>query len=317
MFINKKKNPLVSVIIPTYKRNELIERAIDSVLKQTYNNIEIIIIDDNGNNIYRKKTKNKIQKYLKFGNVLYYQHKINKGGSQARNTGIKLAKGKFITFLDDDDYYLPNRIEILLKNFDVDDFDAVISSMYRENIYGKKINVDSNYCRGSNLKEFILEGNIYTSMILIKKDFIKKIGGFDPIPRFQDKLFMIKFFENNGRARLLKDQLHVMVEHENERITFLSPEKGRLSHKILFNKIIKHRKLFSKKEWRRVKYIYYYGLSSVSAQGNLKNRILCLLYFTKLIFFFIKDKRYSKIKLLFRCFIPQIVYRKVKNIQKS
>ena len=102
----------VSVIIPTYNRAESLKRAIDSVLNQTYKNVEIIVVDDNNpNTTYREENEKSIKKYYgENEKVKYIKHPENKNGAAARNTGIRNATGKYITFLDDDDYFMNNRI---------------------------------------------------------------------------------------------------------------------------------------------------------------------------------------------------------------
>src|SRR5690625_1857772 len=112
------KQPLVSVIIPTYKRPRMLTRALKSVLMQTYKNIEVIIVDDNDENSeYRKQTINFMKEYKSNPIIKYIKHKKNKGGSEARNTGIYKATGKYISFLDDDDEYMPTKIEKQVKKF--------------------------------------------------------------------------------------------------------------------------------------------------------------------------------------------------------
>lgn len=96
-------NGMVSVIIPTYYRNEQLRRAIESTLSGTYEHIEIIVIDDSGESHARKVAKDY--------NVDYIAHKKNRGGNPARNTGIEVASGTYIQFLDDDDKLLPTKIE--------------------------------------------------------------------------------------------------------------------------------------------------------------------------------------------------------------
>ncbi len=100
--------PLVTIYIPTYNRVELLKRAIDSVLTQTYKNIEIIIVDDCSPDttiqFLEKLTK-------KDSRVRYFQNEKNSGACVSRNKAILEAKGEFITGLDDDDYFLPNRVE--------------------------------------------------------------------------------------------------------------------------------------------------------------------------------------------------------------
>ena len=96
--------PLVSVIIPTYKRSKSLNRAIDSVLSQTYPNIEIIVVDDNGKGSkYQLETEKSLEKYIKTDKIKYIIHDVNRNGSAARNTGFKHSRGEYINFLDDDD----------------------------------------------------------------------------------------------------------------------------------------------------------------------------------------------------------------------
>ena len=109
--------PLVSVIITTYNRQEYLEDAIKSIANQSYKNIEILVIDDGSENNYAQEISEK------FSNCNYY-FKENGGLSSARNYGIKLAKGDYVAFLDDDDFWGNSKIEkqvkILLKNSSVD-----------------------------------------------------------------------------------------------------------------------------------------------------------------------------------------------------
>ena len=95
---------LVSVIIPTYKRKlDFVSKALQSVLNQTYPNIEIVVIDDSPDDFpYRDDIKNYIDG-LKTDKILYIRNEKNLGGSLSRNVGINAAHGDYITFLDDDD----------------------------------------------------------------------------------------------------------------------------------------------------------------------------------------------------------------------
>ena len=96
--------PLVSVILPTYNRARLVSRSINSVLKQTYNNFELIIIDDGSTD----NTKQIINSFND-NRIVYLKHNHNKHASAARNTGIAKSKGELIAFLDDDDQWLPKK----------------------------------------------------------------------------------------------------------------------------------------------------------------------------------------------------------------
>ena len=103
--------PLVSVIIPTYKGQQKLGRAIKSIQKQTYDNIEIIVVDDNDPNTIERHETEEIIKKMSLSNLTYVQHEKNQNGAAARNTGIAVAQGDYVCFLDDDDIYLPTRIE--------------------------------------------------------------------------------------------------------------------------------------------------------------------------------------------------------------
>lgn len=102
------EKPLVSVIIPTYNREIYLDKAINSVTKQTYKNIEIIIVDDGSSFEYAKEICNK------YSNCKYF-YKENGGLSSARNFGVEKSNGELIAFLDDDDLFLPTKIEKQVK----------------------------------------------------------------------------------------------------------------------------------------------------------------------------------------------------------
>ena len=126
--MKNKNNSLVSIIIPTYKRPLMLDRAIESALSQTYYNLEIIVVDDNDENSnFRRETELCMAKYKKKKKVRYIKHRKNLGGSLARNTGIKQSNGKYITFLDDDDEYSPDKVEKQIKKFNESTIENVLS----------------------------------------------------------------------------------------------------------------------------------------------------------------------------------------------
>lgn len=99
--------PTVSVIVPTYNRPELLERALTSIDKQTFKNYEIVVVNDAGVNVWDVVKRHK--------KTVLIEHMENKGLSASRNTGIKASKGKYVTFLDDDDVILPFNFKVLVK----------------------------------------------------------------------------------------------------------------------------------------------------------------------------------------------------------
>lgn len=101
-----KKTPTVSVVIPTFKRPALVRRAIASVLNQTYRDFEIVVVDDGSPDDTRGAVTG-----IRDERVRYLRHERNRGLPASRNTGIKAASGEYIAFLDDDDEWLPEKLE--------------------------------------------------------------------------------------------------------------------------------------------------------------------------------------------------------------
>ena len=98
------QNPLVTVIITAYNTEKYVKQAIESVIGQTYQHLEIIVVDDGSTD----QTGTIAQS---FGDKILYVRQENKGESGARNTGVMRATGEYISFLDADDYYVPEKIE--------------------------------------------------------------------------------------------------------------------------------------------------------------------------------------------------------------
>lgn len=214
-----KDEPLVSIIITTYKRADNIDRAIKSALQQTYSNIEIIVVDDNGmDSPYQKITEKRVEGYVSKKQIKYIPRQHNGGGGEARNTGIEFAKGKYITFLDDDDEYLKEKVSLQVKCLE-DGYDICLSSMIVKKENGVEIFPNWAYSVGDGVKGFILNGNSYTPMIMARSDIIKKSGGFDSVKMLQDHIFMLKMLRLNPNLMAMKEKLYIHHIHSNERVS--------------------------------------------------------------------------------------------------
>lgn len=151
-----QKKPLISVTIATYNRAHLLPRAINSVLNQTYQNFELIIVDDGSTD----QTKEVIKSFTD-ERIIYYRHEKNMGYLTARNTGWDLAKGCYNCQLGDDDELLPNALETIVKKFNE------LSSRGVRFLWFDIINAETETLGGSGLKnegfftyEDILSGKI-------------------------------------------------------------------------------------------------------------------------------------------------------------
>lgn len=101
--------PLVSVIVPTYNRPDTLGESLESITRQTYSNLEILVINDGGQDV-----EEVISRFNAAGNVRYIRHSTNRGPAAAKNSGIRAAGGKYIAYLDDDDIYYPDHVETLV-----------------------------------------------------------------------------------------------------------------------------------------------------------------------------------------------------------
>ena len=209
----KKNNGLVSCIIPTYKRCDMIERAIDSVLNQTYKNIEVIVVNDNvPNDVYSKELQKLMLKYKGNANVKLVSQEEHINGAVARNVGIREAKGEYIAFLDDDDEWLPTKIEKQIKLFRKSETGVVtcLWGAYKNNKLIKKCQIYNE--KDMTFKILSRKVSIFTSTVIMRKDVAIQFGGFDEtLKRHQDLQFLTDASDNTRFAILAEylTKLHV------------------------------------------------------------------------------------------------------------
>lgn len=217
--------PLVSVIIPSFGRPKSLEAAINSILNQTYKNIEIIIVDDNPpESSNRKETSYILDNFLNHQNIIYILHEKNFGGAIARNTGFHSSHGSLITFLDDDDIYHPTKVEEQVNHILNEDLDVSLCSsniVLHDGISGKF----DCHPHGLNLEEFLLFGAAVTPMIMLRRTLFKKIDGFENTPRFQDHVLMIKIHETRAKIGILPLKLYTQNIHAGPRVSYSKNSK--------------------------------------------------------------------------------------------
>lgn len=177
--MKNKEQIVVSAIITTHNRIKLLPRAIDSVLSQTYKNIELIVVNDSSDD----GTKEMLSSYENI-TVINIPKSESHGANYARNLGINASKGDYVAFLDDDDYWLPTKIEKQVQRMEKGGY-VIVSCGYIEEIIredGRAV-FSENVSRSrfdSNMSRKILY-NIYllTSLILIDKEALHRVGLFD------------------------------------------------------------------------------------------------------------------------------------------
>ena len=206
----------VSVIIPTYNRSELLKKAVESLENQSHQNFEIIIIDDCSTDDTAE-----VVKEMNDERILYLRHDTNKGGSEARNTGIKQATGSFIGFLDSDDQWLPDKLERQLKQFEGQpDVGVVYTGVQVIDEHNQPTRKIVPAYKGGILPK-LFESNCIdtTSSVLVKREVLDQVQGFDAsLPSCQDWDLYIRLAQVT-KFDFVKESLVLFYHHSGERIT--------------------------------------------------------------------------------------------------
>ena len=197
---------LVTVIIPTYKRSKVIERAIKSVLNQTYKNIEVIVVDDNAN--FPDERKETFEIVKKYPSIIYIANSKNLGGALARNEGIYKAKGKYIAFLDDDDEYREDKIEKQYKLYKKHENEKVGL------IFSNEKNIDYNE---SLIYQQMIECIAPTSFWFVPKKVLEDIGYFEDTPCKQDSIVLLKILAAGYTVYKVPENLVIFNEHDSSK----------------------------------------------------------------------------------------------------
>lgn len=188
--------PTVSVIIPTYNRAYLLSRAVKNVLAQTYQDFEVIVVDDGSIDNNQEMMEGFNEK-----GIVYIKHPWNKGVSASRNTGIRYAKGKYVAFQDSDDEWLPEKLERQIRIFESagQDTGVVYTGMWRiKNNRKKFVPAHAIKKREGNIHAILLEKDfVGTPTTLIRKECFKTVGMFDEdLRRASDRDMWIRISEH-------------------------------------------------------------------------------------------------------------------------
>lgn len=167
---------LISVIIPTHNRAELLPRAIDSVLKQTISDWELIVVSDGSTD----KT-DEIMKSYSDERINYVSYYPPKGGNEARNTGIEAAKYEYVAFLDDDDEWSDDKLEKQLSTFERDSDVGLVYTGINTIYVEENVSYTSTPKKVGDLSKDIFFMNYIgtTSSVMTKKSLVQEVGAFD------------------------------------------------------------------------------------------------------------------------------------------
>lgn len=217
--------PTVSVIIPTYNRANPLQRTLDSVLEQTYDDLEAIVVDDASTD----ETAAVMESYDD-PRVTFVQHETNEGGSAARNTGIEHAAGEYVAFLDSDDEWRPRKLErqvdLLERRSDewvaaycgvemVPESEPGVIRKLATHLFSRR-RVTEGMEGGEELVRLVLSDDLHTSAgstLIVRSDVVDAVDGFDEsFDRFQDSEFLIRVLQ---RGKLAYVNAPLVRRHES------------------------------------------------------------------------------------------------------
>ncbi|MBI3573830.1 glycosyltransferase [Candidatus Kaiserbacteria bacterium] len=248
-------NPLVSVVIPTKNRPELLKRALTSVVAQTYKDFEAIVVDDGDGSAAAMVAS--------FGDSRIRSIKNNgvHGGGAARNLGIREAKGEFVAFLDDDDAWVPEKlaVEVWFLNDASAKTAFVFSAVTNVRESGEET---SNVPEGkANYLERALTrfSGFLTSTLLLRREALLAVGGFDEsLPSHQEPDLIIRLSEKYDGISVDKPLTRMSMEESHEHIG--SDLRRRVAGRKAI--LLKHAALFQARPRILAKHYFRIGLWS-------------------------------------------------------
>lgn len=216
---------IVSVVIPTHKRPHYLARSVNSVLAQVDADVEVVVVDDNlPCSQERLKTQEIMKQFENDDRVLYILNSKPLGGGLARNKGIEAAKGEYITFLDDDDIYLPKKICTQLEFMKKNSLDMSFTDVYLHNDRGvlvefRRHSYVNSWANEELLKQHILHSLGPTSTFMIKRSVLIEKGAFMDVPMGQDFMLMWRMIESGIKIGYMPGSQIIQYLHDGERVS--------------------------------------------------------------------------------------------------
>jgi glycosyltransferase involved in cell wall biosynthesis len=271
----------VTVYIPTYNRPYLLLRALESVLKQTYSDLEIIVVNDG------ESLPADIHKFFKDNSIIYLETTGNERACVARNKAINAATGSYITGLDDDDMFEPTRISDFVE-FQKNNGDGIYFSGYKY-VEGEKVKTRISENKVLLLND-ILKGNLINNQVFAPLSYFLSVGMFDEImPAWQDYDLWVRLIERYGSAKLVENYTYIMDGSENIRI---SKNKENILKAVDF--FYQKHPAYSNDDYLRA-CLYYNKQIYFSIKIDIKESILMFRYLPKI--------------KIFRLLIEKLIYK--------
>ena len=199
-------NPLVSVVVATYRRESPLMQALKSLATQTYDNFEIILVDDNDDPKWNETVGHIVESFKRDYSQVSLEYIVNhpnQGSAKTRNVGIVAAKGEYITFLDDDDLYLPDKIQRQVAFMQENNCDYSITDLdlfnEKDQLIDRRIRSYIQETSQSALQRYHLLHHLTgTDTMMFRKSYLMQIGCFAPIDVGDEYYLIQRAIEGGG-----------------------------------------------------------------------------------------------------------------------
>lgn len=238
------ETPLVSVVLPTYDRPERLRRAVESVNEQTYGNVELIVVDDHSSTPAEQVLADYSFEGLR---VRHIRHAENEGANTARNNGIEAARGEFIAFLDDDDEWVPTKLERQVRVFSEADPEVGVVYTGMRLLYSEGTRTVVNTTEGDVTKDILVGRPLAPfSAVMVRAAVIERAGLPDErFPSWQDREWYLRLSQH-CRFEPLPEPLTIQCRENEDRITRDFEAKRDISYPLFLSK---HRSLAREHGW--------------------------------------------------------------------
>jgi len=177
--MESKNSPLISVIIPTYNRVELLKKTVDSVRRQTFRDFELIVVNDG--------SSDGTAEWLDTQPDIRHLDRENSGIAASRNAGAAIATGQWFAFLDHDDLWAPDKLEVQAKFARENPEVGLIAARHVRIGRNEATTRRNRWIQGDLFVKAFSESFIHTSSVMIRRDVFQEIGGFPTRYRFADE----------------------------------------------------------------------------------------------------------------------------------
>ena len=214
-------NKKVSIIVPVYNASEYLSRSIESLLNQSYDNLEIILIDDCSTD----NSKEIIKKYaLKDTRIKPFYSEVNQGVSKSRNMGLKSVSGDYVVFMDADDYIVPDMIKIMVEKaikYDSDLIDSYHLVIYKDKTFLEHKALKEDLVLGNKDNKEMLTKSSYITGKLIDTKLLKGLLFNEDLRRYEDLVFEHELKIRVNNYCLIKDVLYYYYQVDGSLINSL------------------------------------------------------------------------------------------------